>query len=106
MMDGQTKFLPRTMQYDEVVEEAKKLFLQRNAEYGDAFEECGLLGAVVELTGCTARLKKLVIHGNMPSLAELESKAWEGTVRDKLLDTLNYAIISLMLLDEMNLRGR
>ena len=94
--------LPRTMQYDNAVDEAKKLFLQRNKEYGDAFEECGLLGSVIELTTCVARLKQLVIRN--PDLAVED--AWKDQVRDKLLDTLNYAVISLMLLDEWNLRGR
>lgn len=93
----------RMKQYKRLIAEAQALFLQRNGEYGDAFEECGVIGSVVEITSCSARLKQLVLH-RLP-LSETPSEAWQQMLRDKLRDTINYAVISLMLLEEHNWRG-
>lgn len=94
----------RLEQYDRFVSAARNLFMGRNATYGDAFSEIGLVGSTAELAGVTARLKQLVLKDpawvtGRPSVdTQLETY-------DKLLDAINYGLICLMLLQDDNFTG-
>jgi hypothetical protein len=74
-------------------------FEQKNREYGNAIHATGLLGSVTELIGCASRLGELVLQN--PQAGEQNP----GNVYDKLVDTVNYALISMMMLVIGNYRG-
>lgn len=91
---------PRETQYAlTVAQETFPLFSQRNAEYGDAISENGVLGASIELRQKAARLRQLVL------LAPGHGRDAEAQVKDTLRDMANYAIIALMLLEDGNWDG-
>jgi hypothetical protein len=79
---------------------ARLVFADRNAKYGDAIVETGVLGACVELVGGVARLKELVIkapdHG---------ASVDDYVLRNVLIDIHNYANIALMMMDADNWSG-
>jgi len=89
----------RTEQYDKVVAAAKKLFEEKNAQYGDSITATGLLGASVELVGTGARLRQMVIKD------ATHGEAHRQAVIDVLKDQVNYAIIGLIMLSEGNWDG-
>lgn len=79
-----------------------KTFTEKNAQYGDAVEETGLLGATIELIGCVARLRKLVLEvGGVP-----ESEEDKRAIANALEDAHNYANIGIQMLYTKNWRGR
>ncbi|MHC4316764.1 MAG: hypothetical protein ACYSW3_30355, partial [Planctomycetota bacterium] len=68
-----SKQIQRGEQYDDIVEAAKELFLEKNEQYGDAISRTGLLGAVVEIAGISARLEKLVLGASDAGKSEEEA---------------------------------
>jgi hypothetical protein len=80
------------------LDKAMKLFAVKNAQYGNAIEQTGVLGAIVALTGDVARLRVLALQN---------TGEWdEGNIRDKLLDVLVQAAIGVMMVDSKNWRGK
>lgn len=77
------------------------MFLYKSGpkQYGTAFTQTGVLGAVVALTGDVARLRQMVLknsdHGRRNSKA----------VEDKLRDVAVQSIIGLLMLQESNWEG-
>ena len=90
----------RTNQYDKAVAAAKKIFEEKNAQYGDSITATGVLGASVELVGTSARLRQMVIKDSTHGEAHREA------VIDVLKDQINYAVIALMMLSESNWDGK
>jgi len=90
----------RHHQYATIVEEAKIIFEDRNKMYKDAFVALGLIGTISTLIGDCFRLKFMVYdspdHG----------RQYKAQIRDKLLDIINQAIISIFVLDDENYTGR
>lgn len=80
--------------------DAKKLFKEKNAQYGNAFESYGVLGVVCEILGAVHRLPQLVLwqpdHGR--SRKEL--------IREILQDIHNFSVMAIMVLDKDNWDGR
>jgi hypothetical protein len=88
-------------EYESSVIEAQLLFEEKNAQYGDAVEETGVLGACVELVGTVARLKELVVwNKTFPYEVDLDKLA------DILLDIINYGAIAHVMLTKENWRGQ
>lgn len=81
-------------------EEGRKLFEEKNKQYGDSVEECGVLGVAVELIGIAGRLRQLVLrdpeHGRGNS----------SSVHNCFIDALNYGAIGLAMLRKDNWEGR
>lgn len=77
------------------------MFLYKSSpeQYGTAFTQTGVLGAVVALTGDVARLQQLVLrrtdHGRQN----------QAQVEDKLRDLVVQSIIGLLMLQESNWEG-
>lgn len=90
----------RMEEYDIVTEEAKKIFIDRNKMYGDAFIFLGLIGNVATLVGDIFRIKTMVYdhkdHG----------RSYKLQIRDKLLDIINQAVICILVLSEDNYEGK
>lgn len=90
---------PRTVQFQKACRAGEKIFVEKNAQYGDTITATGVLGASVELIGTSARLKQLVLKsGDGGEAAKKE-------LVDILKDIHNYANIALLMLAENNWTG-
>jgi len=82
----------RVIQYDNVYQEARELFIKKNTDYGDAFASYGPIGVLVRMGDKTRRLssieKNKIINVN------------DETLRDTLIDLHNYSAMAIMLMDE------
>jgi hypothetical protein len=82
----------RVLQMKKVQTEAIDLFKKKNADYGDAFAEYGVIGVLMRIED---KLKRSVsITKNEVTLVKDEK------IRDTLIDLHNYAAMAIMLLDE------
>ena len=82
----------RVDQMKAVQNEGLELFKKKNADYGDAFANYGVVGVLVRMGDKISRLQS--ISTKCVSLVNTES------LRDTLIDLHNYAAMALMLLDE------
>jgi hypothetical protein len=78
--------------------EARALRLRKQNDYGATWQVLGLKGIFVHVLTKVQRLKQLVWHNT-------EQQVKDESVRDTLIDLLNYAVISLYLLETNNLEG-
>lgn len=83
-----------------VFQDARKLFVRKNAEYGNSIEDTGVLGSAVALTGDVGRLRVMVIQSTD------NGRTARYNVRDKLQDIIVQAAIGIMMLDEDNWNGK
>ena len=83
----------RASQLSKIQEEAFKLFLKKNKDYGDAFATYGTVGIIVRLGDKISRLSSVTRNGI--NLVDSES------LRDTLIDIHNYAAMGIMLIDEI-----
>ena len=83
-------------EFKDITDEMLKIFIQKNHDYGNAFEESmneeGLTSARVRLGDKWRRFKQL--SKGEKALVEDES------IKDTLLDMANYAILTLMWLNK------
>ena len=72
-----------------------KTYIAKNADYGDSFSETyrklGIISAVTRISDKTSRLQ---------SLCKRDALVKDESVRDTLLDLANYAIMTVMAMDE------
>lgn len=82
--------------HQEVLDEIHQLYLDKNEDYGDSvhktFKELGLTSAVSRICDKTNRLVKFCQTGKL--------NVKEEKIRDTLIDLANYAILTVMELDE------
>ncbi len=75
--------------------DARDVMIERHKKYGpNNIGRSGLFGVVVRLGDKFARLENGVLHGNIE-----DADTSDETVRDTLIDLLNYAAIGLCVLD-------
>ena len=74
--------------YDEVINEAKKLMLRKNHDYGEAWREMSKEGIVDMIMAKIIRIKTILEHGGT-------TIASEG-VESNYFDIINYAIFDLI----------
>jgi hypothetical protein len=82
----------RVSQMEKVQKEGLELFKNKNADYGDAFANYGVVGVLVRMGDKIARLQSITTKS--VSLVNTES------LRDTLIDLHNYSAMAIMLLDE------
>ena len=82
----------RVEQMKVVQNEGLELFKKKNADYGDAFANYGVVGVLVRMGDKIARLQS--ISTKCVSLVNTES------LRDTLIDLHNYSAMAIMLLDQ------
>lgn len=75
-----------------VQKEALELFKKKNADYGDAFANYGVIGVLVRMGDKISRLQSITTK--QISLVNTES------LRDTLIDLHNYSAMGIMLLDQ------
>lgn len=72
-----------------------KTYIAKNADYGDSFSETyrklGIISAVTRISDKTSRLQ---------SLCKRDALIKDESIRDTLLDLANYAIMTVMAMDE------
>lgn len=67
------------------------LFKKKNADYGDAFAQYGIIGVMIRMGDKLQRLKKLY---------ESKTREVEETIQDTIIDLHNYSAMGIMLIDE------
>lgn len=82
----------RTEQLKTVMDEGLALFRRKNRDYGDAFADCGPVGVLVRMQDKIRRCQSITKTGI--TLVDNES------LRDTLIDLMNYAGMAVMLMDE------
>ena len=82
----------REKQLEKVQQEAKKLFVKKNKDYGDSFATYGTIGVLVRMGDKIKRLQ--TITSNSVTFVNDEN------IRDTLMDLHNYSAMAIMLLDE------
>lgn len=82
----------RPEQLKQVQEEAYKLFVKKNKDYGDSFATFGPIGVIVRMGDKINRLTSLA--NNAIQLVDDES------IRDTLIDLHNYSAMTIMLMDQ------
>ena len=82
----------RVEQMKIVQNEGLELFKKKNADYGDAFANYGVVGVLVRMGDKIARLQSITTK--CVSLVNTES------LRDTLIDLHNYSAMAIMLLDQ------
>ena len=84
--------MDRPAQLSKVMEEGLELFRKKNKDYGDAFADCGPVGVLVRMQDKLRRFQSVTKAG--VTLVNTES------LRDTLIDLMNYSGMMIMLLDE------
>jgi len=84
--------MTRVDQMKQVQKTALELFIQKNADYGDAFAQYGIVGVLMRMEDKLHRFMSISKSG-------IQLVHDEG-LRDTLLDLHNYAAMAIMLLDE------
>ena len=78
-----------------ICEELNEIYVNKNNDYGDSFGETfrklGIISAVTRITDKTNRLQ---------SLCRNQQKVNDESIRDTLMDLANYAIMTIIELDE------
>ena len=82
----------RVEQLKRIQEEALELFAKKNADYGDAFAQFGIIGVLMRIEDKIQRSLSITKRG-------VQLVQDEG-LKDTLIDLHNYAAMALMLLDE------
>lgn len=81
------------MSFDEVTKELNELYVAKNSDYGDSFNdllyEFGLITVVIRLQDKINRLKAIAKNDG-------EYLVKDETIRDTLMDLANYSIMALM----------
>lgn len=90
----------RVEAHSEICDYLNNLYASKNADYGnafgDTFKELGIVSAITRITDKTNRLKSLCKPG-------ADQQVNDESVRDTLLDLANYAIMTVIEMD--NERG-
>ena len=96
----EARFHKTAVAFKEEFSHCEDIFLERNAIYKNTFEVLGLQGTVVTLIGDCYRLRNMILktpdHGQQ----------YKEQIEDKLMDVVNQAIISLMMLHQNNFTGK
>ena len=85
----------KAAQHAEICKALGDIYIAKNADYGDSFSETykklGIISAVTRISDKTSRLQ---------SLCRREALVKDETIRDTLMDLANYAILTVMEMDE------
>lgn len=82
---------------------ALRIFEERNAQYGGAYEFTGVVGASAELLGNIARLQQLVFKASPEALQDPHHVK---QLQDCFRDIHNYSGIAAIMLSRMNWSGK
>lgn len=89
----------RLKQFDKVCVAGRKIFVEKNAKYGDSFARTGVLGATVTMIGDVDRLRQMVLKSSDFGAGQ------QADVVAVLKDVHNYANMALLMIAEGNWDG-
>ncbi|MGP1568662.1 MAG: DUF1599 domain-containing protein [Peptoanaerobacter stomatis] len=79
----------------DICEQLTLMYVNKNADYGDSFTETfnklGMISAVTRITDKTNRLQSLCVN---------QQKVKDESIKDTLMDLANYAIMTLIELED------
>jgi len=79
----------------DICEQLTLMYVNKNADYGDSFgdtfNKLGMVSAVTRITDKTNRLQSLCVN---------QQKVKDESIKDTLMDLANYAIMTLIELEE------
>jgi hypothetical protein len=81
-------YLSKTKSKKEIMKENRELYIRKNADYGNSFEDFAWIGLLVRLNDKINRILCLMDSGNI--------KVKDERVEDTIQDLYNYGILSLM----------
>lgn len=81
-------YLSKTKSKKEIMKENRELYMRKNADYGNSFEDFAWIGLLVRLNDKINRILCLIDSGNI--------KVKDERVEDTIQDLYNYGILSLM----------
>ncbi len=84
--------MSRIENFKKIQNEGLELFIKKNTDYGDAFALYGVVGVLIRMQDKLARY--ISINKTNINLVDNES------IRDTLIDLMNYSGMALLLLDE------
>ena len=85
--------------HSEITKQLNEIYIAKNTDYGDAFgdtfKKLGIISAVTRITDKTNRLMSL------SAKTEAERNVKDETIKDTLMDLANYAIMTLIEMEEL-----
>lgn len=85
--------------YEIILANAQMVFEDRNAKYRDAFKALGVIGCLSTLIGDTRRLHTMIY------LTGDHGRSHANDIKDKLIDIINQASLTLMMVEDNNWEG-
>ena len=83
---------PTIIKFKSIQDEGFELFKQKNTDYGNAFEDCGLIGILVRINDKIKRMQNI----SKTSITIVSSES----LRDTLIDLQNYSTLAILELDK------
>lgn len=84
-------------QFSQLTDKMNDLYIRKNSDYGDSFnhtcDEFGVTAALVRMSDKFNRLKQLADRPD-------ESKIFDESIEDTLMDLANYALMTIMWLNQ------
>ena len=80
--------------YEEIQDKTLKIFEKKNADYGDSFVIYGTIGVLIRMGDKFLRIQSLIKN------PDYNGNVIDESIKDTLLDLVNYAAMAVMLLDE------
>lgn len=84
---------PQSIQFETITEKMNHLYISKNHDYGNSFDqscdEFGLTAALIRMSDKMNRLKALADRPD-------EAKIFSESIEDTLIDIANYAVMSIM----------
>jgi Domain of Unknown Function (DUF1599). len=92
---GKKNSMDKAKQFKQITDSMSAVYQAKNADYGDSFsksfEEFGIVAPVVRLSDKVNRIKQLIKH---------DARVKDESIRDTLLDLANYAVMTLVELQD------
>lgn len=80
------------VKFKNIQNEGFELFKQKNKDYGNAFEDCGVIGILVRINDKIRRMQNI----SKTSITVVNTES----LRDTLIDLQNYATLAILELDK------
>ena len=85
--------------HSEITKQLNEIYIAKNTDYGDAFantfKKLGIISAVTRIADKTNRLMSL------SAKTEAERNVKDETIKDTLMDLANYALMTLIEMEEL-----
>lgn len=87
------------IQFNQIIEEAKNLRWEKYKCYGDSYKDFGLIGIAIKINDKCKRIINITKNPHLNDIIKNDS------LRDSLIDLINYSVMYVMELDNINKKG-